>query len=201
MPIKEYQIVDHLLGEAVKDEVMQIMPVQKQTSAGQRMRFRCTVVVGDGKGHIGMGVKCAKEVANAIRGGIINAKMNMVPIRRGYWGKMSGAPHTVANKLTGKCGSVRVRLVPAPRGTGLVASPSTKKILAMAGLDDCYCSTTGHSRSTGNFAWATFNAIAKSYGYLTPDLWAPTTFTAAPFQQHTDHLMNYKTAKSAYAEY
>lgn len=201
MPIKEYQIVDQLLGESCKDEVMQIMPVQKQSSAGQRTRFRCTVVVGDGKGHVGMGVKCAKEVATAIRGGIINAKMNIVPIRRGYWGKMSGNPHTVANKLTGKCGSVRVRLVPAPRGTGLVAAPATKKILSMAGLDDCYTSTTGHSRTLGNFVKACFNAIAKSYGFLTPDLWTPTTFTAAPFQAHTDYLMNYKAKKSAYAEY
>jgi small subunit ribosomal protein S2e len=58
-------------------------------------RFRCCVVVGDGKGHLGLGVKCSKEVATAIRGGIIAAKMNIVPIRRGYWGKMAGEPHTV----------------------------------------------------------------------------------------------------------
>merc|ERR1719424_901044 len=45
MPIKEFQIVDTILGEKCQDEVMQIMPVQKQTSAGQRTRFRCCVVV------------------------------------------------------------------------------------------------------------------------------------------------------------
>eukprot|EP01083_Nonionella_stella_P153269 492203_1 len=200
MPIKEYQIVDQILGEDCKDEVMQIMPVQKQTSAGQRTRFRCCVAVGDGKGHIGMGVKCAKEVATAIRGAIINAKMNMVPIRRGYWGKMSGAPHTVPNKLCGKCGSVRVRLIPAPRGTGLVAAPATKKILSLAGLDDCYTSARGHTRTIGNFVKACFNALAKSYGYLSPDLWAENNFMMPPFQQHTDYLQNYKPKKSAYAE-
>jgi len=200
MPIKEYQIVDQILGESCKDEVMQIMPVQKQTSAGQRTRFRCCVAVGDGKGHIGMGVKCAKEVATAIRGAIINAKMNIVPIRRGYWGKMSGQPHTVANKLMGKCGSVRVRLVPAPRGTGLVAAPATKKILAMAGLDDCYTSTRGHSRTIGNFVKACFNALAKSYGYLSPDLWAETVFMPPPFQQHTDFLQNQKAKAKTYVE-
>ena len=188
MPIKEFQIVDTILGEKCQDEVMQIMPVQKQTSAGQRTRFRCCVVVGDGEGHIGLGVKCAKEVATAIRGAIINAKMNIVPIRRGYWGKMSGTPHTVPCKLMGKCGSVRVRLVPAPRGTGLVAAPATKKILAMAGLDDCYSSTRGHSRTIGNFVKACFFALAKSYGFLSPDLWAETVFTASPFQAHSDYL-------------
>ena len=58
------------------------------------------------------------------------AKMHLVPIRRGYWGKNSGLPHTIPMKLSGTCGSVSVRLIPAPRGTGLVAAPASKKILA-----------------------------------------------------------------------
>merc|ERR1712025_658175 len=86
MRIKEYQIVDHLLGEdTLKDEVMKVMPVQKQTSAGQRTRFKAFVAVGDGAGHVGLGWKCSKEVAGAIRGAIIAAKMSVVPVRRGYW--------------------------------------------------------------------------------------------------------------------
>merc|ERR1712070_1159936 len=108
------------LGTKMKDEVMGIMPVQKQTTAGQRTRFKAFVAVGDYSGHIGLGVKCAKEVATAIRGAIILAKLSLVPVRRGYWGKKVGLPHTVPNKVTGKCGSVSVRLIPAPRGTGLV---------------------------------------------------------------------------------
>ena len=67
LPIKEYQIVDFLLGAAVKDEVMKVMPVQKQTTAGQRTRFKAYVAVGDSNGHIGLGCKCAKEVATSIR--------------------------------------------------------------------------------------------------------------------------------------
>jgi len=59
----------------------------------------------------------------------MHAKLNVVPIRRGYWGNMIGAAHTVPCKLTGKSGSVRIRLVPAPRGTGLVAAPTSKKVL------------------------------------------------------------------------
>merc|ERR1711862_14780 len=82
-------------------------------------RFVCYVLVGDQNGHIGLGQKCAKEVATAIRGGIIAAKMNLIPVRRGYWGNKLGVPHTVPMKVHGKCGSVRVRLVPAPRGSGV----------------------------------------------------------------------------------
>ena len=65
MPVKEYQIVESFLGSALKDEVMKIMPVQKQTRAGLRTRFKAFVVVGDHNGHVGLGVKCAKEVSAA----------------------------------------------------------------------------------------------------------------------------------------
>jgi small subunit ribosomal protein S2e len=223
--------VDAFLKD-LKDEVMKIMPVQKQSSAGQvrlqfraraarrqpparlrapaarrhargpaprflppaqRTRFKAFVALGDSNGHLGLGVKCSAEVANAIRSAMTIAKLSIVPIRRGYWGGARvGAPHTVPNKLTGHCGSVRVRLIPAPRGTGLVAAPATKKMLGLAGIKDVYTSTRGHSRTMGNFIKATYFALAKSYSYKSPDLWADTANLKTPYAQHSDFLAKAK---------
>ena len=111
IPIKEYQIVDELVkknNKTLKEECMKIKSVQKQTKAGQRTRFKAVVAVGDEDGHIGVGSKLAKEVQVAMKGAVIAAKLNIVPVRRGYWGGKIGLPHTLATKITGKCGSVRV---------------------------------------------------------------------------------------------
>jgi len=203
LPIKEYQIIDFFYQDAhesrvLKDDVMKIMPVQKQTRAGQRTRFKAFVAVGDGSGHVGLGVKCAKEVATAIRGAIIAAKLSLIPIRRGYWGNKLGDPHTVPMKVSGKCGSVRVRLVPAPRGTLVVGAPTSKKLLAFAGVKDCFTASKGSTKTRGNFMKALFDALSKTYGYLTPDLWQETTFTKSPFQDYSDYLA--LTSNKVYAE-
>ena len=176
---------------------MKIMPVQKQTKAGQRTRFKAFIAVGDRDGHIGLGVKCSKEVAGAIRGAIMDAKMNVVPIRRGYWGNKVGPPHTVPCKLTGKCGSIKVRLIPAPRGTGIVAAVVPKKLLSMAGVKDVYTQTAGHTSSLGNFVTATFIAVSKSYGFLDPTLWKKSTLLKAPNQEHSD-FFQVKAKKSTF---
>lgn len=86
IPIKEYQIVDYFFqpemsDHKLKDDVVKIIPVQKQTNAGQRTRFKAIVAIGDGNGHCGLGTKCAKEVATAIRGAIIYAKLSLIPVR------------------------------------------------------------------------------------------------------------------------
>lgn len=122
------------------------------------------------------------------------------------------AEHVFA-QVTGRCGSVLVRLIPAPRGTGIVSAPVPKKLLMMAGIDDCYTSARGCTATLGNFgkgrsfeyqcfrikrsmleyfnddhvhfliaAKATFDAISKTYSYLTPDLWKETVFTKSPYQ-------------------
>lgn len=194
IPVKEAEIIDYFLKDKLQDEVMKIMPVQKQSSAGQRTRFKAFVAIGDSAGHIGLGVKCAAEVATAIRGAITAAKLNVAPVRRGYWGRTSGLPHTVPCKVTGKCGSVSVRLIPAPRGTGLVSSPAGKKLLHMAGITDCYTSACGHTRTMGNFIKAIFYALRATYGYLSPELWTENPLLATPFQEHTDFLSKKRIA-------
>jgi small subunit ribosomal protein S2e len=194
----EPQIVDYLFltdrqagtkaGSKLKDEVMKIMPVQKQTAAGQRTRFKAVVVTGDENGHIGVGVKLAKEVQFAIKGALMAAKINIVPVRRGYWGARIGEPHTIALKMRGKCGSVTVRLIPAPRGTGIVGAPVTKKILQMAGVKDCYTASGGKTRTVENFIKACYNALHKSYKYLTPDLWKDLTPPEHPYSKFADKV-------------
>merc|ERR1712060_606238 len=198
MGIREYQIVDHFFppaangGGVLKDEVVKIHPVQKMTSAGQRNRFVAYALVGDMNGHIGLGNKVGKEVATAIRGAVISAKLALVPVRRGYWGNKIGQPHTVPMKVTGKCGSVSVRLVPAPRGTGVVGSPTTKKMMSFAGINDVFSSSCGHTRTKGNFMKAPFEALRNTYTFLTPDLWAPTAFKLNPYQEFSDLLADSK---------
>merc|ERR1712147_508841 len=117
---------------------------------------------------------CSKEVATAIRGAIILAKLSIVPVRRGFWGNKIGRPHTVPCKVTGKCGSV--------------SAPVPKKLLQMAGIDDCYTSARGSTGTLGNFAKATYAAVAATYAYLTPDLWKETIFQKSPYQEHSDYL-------------
>jgi len=56
-----------------------------------------------------------------------------------------------STQVTGKCGSVAVRLIPAPRGTGIVSAPVPKKLLTMAGIEDCYTSARGSTGTLGNF--------------------------------------------------
>ena len=171
---------------------MEIKSVQKQTQAGQRTRFKAFVVIGDHDGHVGLGCKLSKEVQGAIKGAIQDAKLNLVPVRRGYWGNKIGKPHTVPTKVTGKGGSVRVRLIPAPRGTGIVGAPTPKKILQFAGIHDCYTSSQGNTKTKGNFLKATFAALEETYRYLTPDLWGETKEEQTLFDQHTKFLNSFK---------
>merc|ERR1719476_79395 len=85
-----------------------------------------------------------------------------------------------------------VRFVPAPRGSGVVGSPTMKKMLAFAGVADCFTCSCGHTRTKGNFMKATFEALRATYAYLTPDLWKPTYFTKPPYQEWSDHLSQSK---------
>ena len=196
IPIKEYQIVDELIkrnNKTLKEECMKIKSVQKQTKAGQRTRFKAVVAVGDEDGHIGVGSKLAKEVQVAMKGAVIAAKLNIVPVRRGYWGGKIGLPHTLATKITGKCGSVRLRLIPAPKGTGIVGAPPTKKLLGFAGVEDIFSQSTGSTDTMENFVRAIYDALYKSYKYLSPELWNLSSNSGENiFVTYNDNLKAYK---------
>ena len=198
IPIKEAPITDRLLANAkaeLSDEIMCILSVQKQTKAGQRTRFKAVVAIGDRQGHVGIGIKCAKEVQIAIKGALVDAKLNLVPVRRGYWGSRIGGVHTIPIKVKGKCGSCTVRMIPAPRGTGCVAAMVAKKILNFAGIDDVYTSCTGQTRTRENFCRALFEALKKTYAFLTPDLWPKTDFIASPFVSFWKELKDLEERK------
>jgi small subunit ribosomal protein S2e len=174
IPIKEAQIVDALVklsGKILKEECLKVKSVQKQTKAGQRTRMKCVICIGDENGHLGVGSKLAKEVQLAMKGAVIAAKLRLVPVRRGYWGNKIGNPHTVPTKITGKCGSVRIRFIPAPRGTGIVGAPITKRMMTLAGVGDVFSQSRGNTDTTENYVSAIYDALYKTYCYLTPDLW------------------------------
>uniref|UniRef100_A0A2K6ETH6 Small ribosomal subunit protein uS5 n=1 Tax=Propithecus coquereli TaxID=379532 RepID=A0A2K6ETH6_PROCO len=171
------------LGRLVKD--MKIKSLEEIYLFSLPIKeFKVFVAIGDYNGHVGLGVKCSKEVVTAIRGAIILAKLSIVPVRRGYWGNKIGKPHTMPCKVTGRCGSVLIHLIPAPRETGIVSAPVPKKLLMMA--------ARGCTATPGNFAKATFDAISKTYSSLTPD----TVFTKSPYQEFTDHLVKTNTRVS-----
>jgi small subunit ribosomal protein S2e len=193
LPVKEFQIMDAFFpADKLKDAVMKISSVQKCSAAGQTTRFKAWVVVGDSAGHVGVGVRVSNEAAGAIRGAMQSAKLNIIPVRLGYWGSKVGAPHTVPCKVSGKCGSVRFRIVPAPRGTGLVASKIPKKVLTLAGIQDCYTSSFGSTCTVGNYVFAVKNALEQTCTYLTPDLWTRTPLKASPFEEFSAFLAQKK---------
>jgi len=199
IPIKEAPIVDTLISKAkheLSDEVMCILSVQKQTKAGQRTRFKAVVAVGDRQGHVGVGIKVAKEVQIAIKGALLDAKNHIIPVRRGYWGSRIGGVHTIPCKVKGKCGSTVVRLIPAPRGTGCVAAKVSKKILTFAGIDDVYTACVGQTRTRENFCRAVFECLKKTYAFLTPDLWPKTDFIQSPFIKYANELEQYEKQKA-----
>ena len=171
--IKEVQIVDVLVPD-LKDEVININLVQKQTDAGESSRFTALVAVGNENGLIGIGLGKAKRVRNAIEKGIRLAKLNLYPIRMGCgsWECDCGEGHTLPFKVKGKAGSVVVTLLPGPQGLGLVAGDTAKVVLKMSGIKDCWSKSIGKTTTTNSFAFATFEALKQTMSIMTPRDWA-----------------------------
>ncbi len=167
LPIKEPEIVDFLLPN-LKHEVVNINIVQRQTDAGEVSQFQVTVVVGNEDGYVGVGMGKARQVSQAIEKAIKDAKLNIIPVRRGCgsWHCSCNEPHSVPFKVMGKCGSVRILLIPAPKGTGLVVADAAKVVLRLAGIKDVWSYTWGETRTTHNLVKATYDALRKTYAFV-----------------------------------
>ncbi len=163
LPLKEPEIVDVLLPD-LEDEVLEISMVQRMTDSGRRTKFRVTAVVGNRNGYVGVGVGKASQVAPAIQKAINNAKINIFKVQRGCgsWECGCGEPHSIPFKVTGSAGSVRVTLMPGPKGLGIVAGKVAKKVLELAGVRDVWTFTRGQTKTTINFAKATFEALKQT---------------------------------------
>jgi small subunit ribosomal protein S5 len=170
--ISEPQIVDSLLPD-IQEEVINVNLVQKQTDAGEKSRFKAVVAVGNRDGYIGLGSGKASQVRNAIEKGAANARLNIVPIKRGCgsWECGCGKPHSVPFQVEGKCGGVRVIIVPGPRGLGLVSSEVAKVILGLAGIKDLWMRSYGSTRTVPSYAGAIFDGLRKTYNLITTQDW------------------------------
>lgn len=172
LQVREAQIVDALIPD-LQEEVININLVQKQTDAGEKSRFRAVVAVGNRDGYIGLGSGKASQVRNAIEKGATDARLKLVPVRRGCgsWECDCGRPHSIPFQIEGKTGGVRVVFVPGPRGLGLVVSEVSKVILGLAGVKDVWTRSYGSTRTIPSFAYAVFDALKQTYSLITPTDW------------------------------
>tara|TARA_Y100000034_G_scaffold19272_2_gene21701 strand:- start:639 stop:1346 length:708 start_codon:yes stop_codon:yes gene_type:complete len=175
--ILETEIVDSLIN--VQSDLLSIGQSKGKFGGGKRRAWRQTqrkikegnvptfstlAVIGDCKGHVGVGSGKAKETLPARDKAIKKAKLNIFKIKRTCAGFDCACSelHTVPFKVTGKSGSVKVTLIPASQGTGLVVANELKKILKFAGIKDAYSRTQGRKRTTFNLIKACVDALKKT---------------------------------------
>ena len=139
---------------------------QRKTKEGNVPTFSAMAVVGDENGHVGIGTGKSQETLPARDKAIRMAKLNIIKITRGCgsFECVCSENHTIPFKVTGKAGSVRVTLIPAPQGTGLVVAKELKKLLHLAGIKDVFSKTFGVQRTTFNLMKACIDALQKTNG-------------------------------------
>ena len=137
---------------------------QRKTKEGNVPTFSTMAIVGDENGHLGIGTGKSQETLPARDKAIRKAKLNVIKVERACsaFDCDCSELHTIPYEVTGKAGSVGIRLIPAPQGTGLAVANELKKILKLAGIKDVLSRTSGRKRTTFNLVKACIEALKKT---------------------------------------
>ena len=130
----------------LKETIVNIRRVAKTVKGGRNMRFSVTIVVGDGEGHVGVGLGKAQEIPEAVRKATEDAKKKLIYVPT--------VGTTIPHRNVGVFGAGRVLLMPAAEGTGVIAGSSVRTVLELAGVKDVRAKSIG-SNNTANMAYAT----------------------------------------------